>query len=136
MPIQSTSERKISLANGYILKLWVAPPNRNLAESPPVILLGSSENGRDPRLRKHSAPEAGRLLKEPREHCFLKESFQKHSNNMAYQKYIALQWFQFALSNNNIQILIFSTFNSIEDCAKDGGEEFLTEMHCAQITNL
>ena len=118
MPIQSTSERKISLAkgiiftkiglaNGYILKLWAAPPNRNLAESPPVSLLGSSENGRDPRIRKHSAPEAGRLLKEPREHCFLKESFQKHSNTMAYQKYIALQWIQFALSNNNIRILIF-----------------------------
>ena len=46
MPIQSTSERKISLAkgiiftkiglaNGYIVKLWAAPPTRNLAENPP-----------------------------------------------------------------------------------------------------
>ena len=25
---------------------------------------------------------------------------------------------------------------SIEDCAKDGGEEFFTEMHCVRITNL
>ena len=24
----------------------------------------------------------------------------------------------------------------IEDCAKDGGEEFFTEMHCVRITNL
>ena len=48
MPIQSTSEGKISLAkgviftkiglaNGYILKLWAAPPNRNLAENPPPV---------------------------------------------------------------------------------------------------
>ena len=48
MPIQSTSEGKISLAkgisftkiglaNGYILKLWAAPPTRNLTENPPVI---------------------------------------------------------------------------------------------------
>ena len=46
MPIQSTSEgkislakgiifTKISLANGYILKLWAAPPTRHLAETPP-----------------------------------------------------------------------------------------------------
>ena len=45
MPVQSSSEGKISLAkgiiftkiglaNGYILKLWAAPPNRNLAENP------------------------------------------------------------------------------------------------------
>ena len=25
---------------------------------------------------------------------------------------------------------------SIEDCAKDGGEEFFSEMHCLRITNL
>ena len=25
---------------------------------------------------------------------------------------------------------------SIEDCAKDGGEEFFTEMHCVRITNV
>ena len=25
---------------------------------------------------------------------------------------------------------------TIEDCAKDGGEEFFTEMHCVRITNL
>ena len=25
---------------------------------------------------------------------------------------------------------------SIEDCAKDGGEEFFTEMHCVRIINL
>ena len=48
MPIQSTSEGKISLAkgiiftkiglaNGYIFKLWAAPPTRNLAENPPVV---------------------------------------------------------------------------------------------------
>ena len=24
----------------------------------------------------------------------------------------------------------------IEDCAKDGGEEFFTELHCVRITNL
>ena len=46
MPIQSTSEGKISLAkgivftkiglaNGNILKLWAAPPTRNLAENSP-----------------------------------------------------------------------------------------------------
>ena len=26
---------KIGLANGYFLKLWAAPPTRNLAENPP-----------------------------------------------------------------------------------------------------
>ena len=25
---------------------------------------------------------------------------------------------------------------SIEDCAKDGGKEFFTKMHCVRITNL
>ena len=25
---------------------------------------------------------------------------------------------------------------AIEDCAKDGGEEFFTEVHCVRITNL
>ena len=25
---------------------------------------------------------------------------------------------------------------TIEDCAKDGGEEFFTEMHCVRIKNL
>ena len=25
---------------------------------------------------------------------------------------------------------------SIEDCAKDGGEEFFTKMHCVRIANL
>ena len=25
---------------------------------------------------------------------------------------------------------------AIEECAKDGGEEFFTEMHCVRITNL
>ena len=25
---------------------------------------------------------------------------------------------------------------TIEDCAKDGGEEFFTKMHCVRITNL
>ena len=25
---------------------------------------------------------------------------------------------------------------SIEDCAKDGAEEFFTEMHCVRITSL
>ena len=50
MPIQSTSEGKISLAkgiiftkiglaNGYIFKLWAAPPTRNLAENPPPVML-------------------------------------------------------------------------------------------------
>ena len=38
------------------------------------ILLGSSENGRDPSLRKLSAPEAGRLVKDRREHCFVNEN--------------------------------------------------------------
>ena len=28
-----------------------------------------------------SAPEAGKLLKDPREHCFVNEIFQKHSKN-------------------------------------------------------
>ena len=28
------------------------------------------------------------------------------------------------------------TVTAIEDCAKDGGEEFFTEMHCVRITNL
>ena len=53
MPIQSTSEGKISLAkgiiftkiglaNGYILKLWAAPPNRNLAENPPPVRFSRS----------------------------------------------------------------------------------------------
>ena len=26
--------------------------------------------------------------------------------------------------------------SAIEDCAKDGGEEFFTEMHCVRSTNL
>ena len=50
MPIQSTSEGLISLAkgitftkigpaNGYILKLWAAPRNRNLADNPPVPIV-------------------------------------------------------------------------------------------------
>ena len=26
--------------------------------------------------------------------------------------------------------------STIEDCAKDGGKEFFTEMHCVRITNL
>ena len=29
-----------------------------------------------------------------------------------------------------------SVCQTIEDCAKDGGEEFFTEMHCIRITNL
>ena len=48
-PIQSTSEGKISLAKGiiftkiglandYILNLWAAPPNQNLAENPPPCI--------------------------------------------------------------------------------------------------
>ena len=37
--------------------------------------------GRDPRLRKSSAPEAGKLLKDRREHCLMNESFQRHSKN-------------------------------------------------------
>ena len=48
MPIQSTSEGKISLAkgiiftkiglaNGYILKLWAAPPNPKFSREPPVV---------------------------------------------------------------------------------------------------
>ena len=48
------------------------------------ILLGSSENGRDPRLRKPSAPEAGSRLKDPRKHCFVNERFQKHSKKQWY----------------------------------------------------
>ena len=43
------------------------------------VFLGSHENGRDPKLRKPSAPEAGKHLKDPREHCFVNESFQKDS---------------------------------------------------------
>ena len=27
-------------------------------------------------------------------------------------------------------------YSTIEDCAKDGGEEFFTEMHCIRITDL
>ena len=32
--------------------------------------------------------------------------------------------------------LISSIIDGIEDCAKDGGEEFFTEMHRVPITNL
>ena len=49
MPIQSTSEGKISLdkgiiftkiglANGYIFKLWAAPPYPKFSREPPPVL--------------------------------------------------------------------------------------------------
>ena len=43
-----------------------------------LILLGSSKKGRDPRLRKPTAPDAGRLLKDRREHCFVDEKVLKN----------------------------------------------------------
>ena len=33
-------------------------------------------------------------------------------------------------------LAIFVQNMVIDDCAKDGGEEFFTEMHCVRITNL
>ena len=40
---------------------------------------------------------------------------------------------------NNISLTILDNkniINIIQDCAKDGGEEFVTEMLCIQIANL
>ena len=55
--------------------------------------MGSSENGRDPKLRKPSAPETGKLLKDRREHCFMNGSFQKHSkNNGTLQVLFSSDW--------------------------------------------
>ena len=53
MPIQSTSEGKISLAkgiiftkiglaNGYIFKLWAAPPYPKFSREPPPVTGGSA----------------------------------------------------------------------------------------------
>ena len=58
------------------------------------ILLGSSENSRDPRLRKPSAPEAGRLLKDCREHCFVNEKVFKNisKNNNTLRILFSWDW--------------------------------------------
>ena len=85
------------------------------------ILLGSSENGRDPRFRKPSAPEAGKLLKDRREHCFVNEKVLKNirKNNHTLQFFclgigitkvhcIAIASIHsFTRSNNNIRTFIF-----------------------------
>ena len=55
MPIQSTSEGKISLAkgiiftkiglaNGYIFKLWAAPPYPKFSREPPVLKLSTKQS--------------------------------------------------------------------------------------------
>ena len=58
------------------------------------ILLGSSVNGRDPRFRKPSAPEAGKLLKDCREHCFVNEKVFKNirKNNETSQILFSCDW--------------------------------------------
>ena len=58
------------------------------------ILLRSSENGRDPRLRKPSAPEAGRLLKERKKHCFVNEKVFKNirKNNVTLHILFSCDW--------------------------------------------
>ena len=37
---------------------------------------------------------------------------------------------------NYLEYFHSNAYCSIEDCAKDGSQEFFTEMHCVQITTL
>ena len=71
------------------------------------ILLGSTENGRDPRLRK-PAPEAGRLLKDRREHSFANRKVFK-----TFQKPITLCRFFFSWDWDNESTLHCNGFNSL-----------------------
>ena len=43
---------------------------------------------------------------------------------------LVTSYFSHVLIISNVHVMI------IEDCAKDGDEEFFTEMHCVRITNL
>ena len=42
----------------------------------------------------------------------------------------------FALSRVEYSFIMLCSVLRIEDCAKDGGDEFFTEKHCVRVTNL
>ena len=54
------------------------------------------------------------------------------SNFHSYQKFANTVWMQFEGSEVTIMEV---TTTTIDDCAKDGGKEFFTKMHCVLITN-
>ena len=69
---------------------------------------------------------------------------QNHSSNKPYHSSVGVLLclecvFENVLSRTKCRKVSFNfslKTTTIEDCTKDGGEEFFTEMQCARITNL